>query len=296
MRLLVNEQPAPLQRVSAIPFPDDYVLPGKPDGPVTAQDAYRQTTFVLKDDLRLLADGMQLQLKIVRDSSHSSFRKHPYAALIGLWSRTFSTLSDACLLALRASYESCAPLARAACEYVAAQHQLHAGEMPEFLEWLAASLRPDEAHKATYIGMGRYFADETLAADARLRAIYRPASELARPNFGATLLATGPESNNQRLALTFADTTFHVGWAELTLGWLLGVCERQVAVAVHARDVFAIQDDTHDAYGAFAERVDAALARSERCRIEEIDVDGQKRYLVHNFRRQPSGAPRKWLL
>ncbi len=292
----MNERPAPTQRVSAIPFPERYDLPTKPDGAVSAQDAFRQTTFVLREDLRLFGDGMNLQLRIVRDAAHSSFRKHPYAAMMGLWSRTFSALSDACQLAMRASYESCAPLTRSACEYVAAEHQLHAGEMDQFLEWLAGSLTPNETHKATGIGMGRYFAGETLAADARLRSVYRPASELGRPNFGATLLAVGPESNNVRLALTFADTTFHVGWAELTLGWLLALCERQLAVVVHASDVFPIHEDTHRAYADFAQRVDEALSRSERCRIEEIEVEGYKRYLVYNFRRQPSGAPKKVLL
>jgi hypothetical protein len=292
----MNERPAPTQRVSSIPFPERFELPAKPDGAVSAQDAFRQTTFVLRDDLRLFEEGMNLQLRIVQDASHSSFRKHPYAALIGLWSRTFSALSDACLLATRASYESCAPLTRAACEYIAAQHQLHAGEMDQFLEWLAGSLTPDEAHKATDIGMGRYFAGETLAADARLRSVYRPASELGRPNFGATLLEVGPESNNVRLALTFADTTFHMAWAELVLGWLLALCERQLAVVVHANDVFPIHEDTHRAYADFARRVDEALVRSERCRIEEVEVESHKRYLVYNFRRQPSGAPKKMLL
>lgn len=292
----MSEGPAPTQRVSAVPFPGRYDLPAKPDGTIGSQDAYRQTTFVLREDLRLFSNGMNLQLRIVRDASHSSFRKHPYAAMIGLWSRTFSALSDACQLAMRASYESCAPLTRAACEYIAAQHQLHAGEMDQFLEWLAGSLTPNETHKAIDTGMGRYFAGETLAADTRLRAVYRPASELGRPNFGATLLAVGPESNNARLALTFADTTFHVGWAELTIGWLLALCERQLAVAVHANDVFSIHEDTHRAYADFARRVDDALARSDRCRVEEVDDGGYRRFLVYSFRRQPSGAPRKVIL
>jgi hypothetical protein len=182
------------------------------------------------------------------------------------------------------------------CEYIAAQHQLHAGEIDQFLEWLAGSLTPNDAHKAVEFGMGRYFAGETLAADARLRSVYRPASELGRPNFGATLLEVGPESNNTRLALMFADTMFHVGWAELVLGWLLALCERQLAVAVHANDIFPIHDDTHRAYAEFARQVDQSFSRSDRCRIEEIDIDNYKRYLVHNFRRQPSGAPKKILL
>jgi hypothetical protein len=272
-------------------------LPTRPDNAASeVLDAFRQTTFTLGPELRLFEEGMNLQLRILRDSSHSSFRKHPYAALLGLWSRTYEALSDACLLVTGGSYGSCAPLARAACEYVAAQHQLHAAEMDLFLEWLAGSLTPNETHKAVDVGMGRYFAGETLAADARLRSVYRPASELARPNFGATLLDTGPESNNARLALVFADSAFHVGWAELMLGWLLTICERQLAVAVHASDVFSIHDDTHTAYRELAGRTDGALARTDRCRIEEIDADGYKRYLLHNFRRQPSGAPKKLLL
>ncbi|MEX1252896.1 MAG: hypothetical protein WEE64_01010 [Dehalococcoidia bacterium] len=293
----MNQPPNPAQRVSAIPFPDSYTPPAlSKDAPRSELDSYRQTQFLLGDDLRLFGEGMNLQLRIVRDASPSSFRKHPYAALMGLWSRTFLTLADACLLTVRGSYGSCPVLARAACEYIAAQHQLHSGEMDLFLEWLAANLRPNDEYKATEVGMGRYFAGETLAGDERLRAVYRPASELGRPNFGATLLQVGPESNNVRLALSFADTAFHFGWAQLVLGWLLALCERQLAVAVHAKGVFPIHEDTHRAYADFAHRVDQVLAKHDRCFIEEVDVGSHRRFLVHGFRRAPSGAAKKVLL
>ena len=292
----MNQPPTPTQRVSAIPFPDSYALPAKPDASQAAQDSYRQTTFLLGDDIHLFEEGMTLQLHIVRDASRSPFRKHPYAALMGLWSRTFIALADGCLLMMRGSYASCPPLVRAACEHIAAQHQLHASEMELFLEWLAGNLAPNEAHKAFEFGLGRYFAGETLAADERLRSVYRPASELGRPNFGATLLVVGPESNNQRLALSFADASFHFGWAELVLGWLLALCERQLAVAVHAKGVFPIHEDTHRSYADVARRVGEALSRPDRCRIEEVEEGGYKRFLVHNFRRAPSGAPKKILL
>jgi hypothetical protein len=289
--------PTSSQRVSAVPLPERYALPGRPEGALPAAlDAYRQTSFLLRDDLRLFEQAMELQLSILRDSSHSSFRKQTYAALVGLWSRTFLALGDACLLATRGSYASCPALVRAACEQIAAQHQLHAGEMELFLEWREAHFRPNDEHKAFDFGMGRYFAGETLAADERLRAVYRPASELARPNFGATALAAGPESNNLRLALSFADTAFHLGWAELVFGWLLALCDRQLAVAVHAADVFAVHDDTHRAYAALAGEVSRALARPDRCRIEEVDIGGYKHYLVQNFRRAPAGAAKRLLL
>lgn len=291
------QPPTPSQRVSAIPFPERYTLPEKPQGASqAAQDAYRQTTFVLGNDLRLFEEGMNLQLRIVRDSSHSSFRKHPYAALIGLWSRSFLALADACLLATRGSYASCPPLVRAACELIAAQQQLHASEMELFLEWLAAGFAPNEAHKAFELGLGRYFAGETLAADERLRRIYRPASELGRTSFGATALLVGPESNKQRLALSFADPSFHLGWAEVVLGWLLALSERQVAVAVHAQGVFSVPEDTHRAYAELARRTEEALARADRCFVEEIEEGQDRRYLVHNFRRASSGVPKKVLL
>ncbi len=284
-------------RRTIIPFPKRYELPGKPEsGPAQVQDSYRQTTFLLGDDLRLFAEGMALQLSIVRDASPSAFRKHPYAALMGLWSRTYLALADTCLLATRGSYASCAPLVRAACEYVAAQHQLHTSEMDLFLDWLAGSLAPTERHKAVDVGLGRYFAGGTLASDDRLRGVYRPASDLGRPSFGATLLGVGPESNNQRLAFSFADSSFHFGWAELVLGWLLAVCERQLAVVVHAKDVFPIHEDTHRAYVELARRVDETLSRPDRCFIEEVEEENERRYLVHNFRRAASGAAKKVLL
>lgn len=292
----MTETPTPLMRVSSIPFPNAYALPDKPAVSGPALDAYRQTGFVLGSDLGLFEEGMNLQLKIVRDASSSRFRKHPYAALMGLWSRTFSALADGCALVTRGSYGSCAPLVRSACEFIAAQHQLHASEMELFIEWLASNFTPNVEHKAFEFGLGRYFAGGTLADDAKLRRVYRPASELGRPSFGATTLLVGPESNNRRLALSFADSSFHVGWAELTLGWLLALCERQLAVAVHAKGTFAIHDDIHDAYRAFAERVEQALSRADRCSIEEIEEGQYKRYLAHNVRRAAGSAPKKILL
>lgn len=290
--------PTPGQRVSGIDFPMAYSLPEKPDATSDAAvlDAYRQASFVLGEDLRLLADGMNLQLEILNASSHSRFRSHAYAAAIGLWSRTYASIADAASLVTRGSYASVPNLVRAACELLAAQHQVVHEEMGEFVGWMIGHLKPDDEHKAFDVGMGHYFAGTTLAADEELRLMYRASSDLGRPNFGATLLEVGPESNNLRLAYTFADRSFHVGWAEIELGWLLRHNERQIAVAVHMPDVLNITSETHRAYADFARRVNERLAGRSRARIEEVEQDGFKRWLVHNFRRQPSGAPKKYLL
>jgi hypothetical protein len=290
--------PTPGQRVSAIAFPDAYTLPGKPDAsaPVAVQDSYRQTQFVLGGDLRLFAEGMALQLHILNDSSHSRYRTHVYAAVVSTWSRLYASLADTCLLITRASYGSVPVLVRSACELLAAEYQLEREEMGEYVGWLLGHLKPDEDHKALDIGLGHYFAGTTLAADAQLRLVYRASSDLARPNFGATLLLTAPESNNLRLAYTFGDASFHVGWAEIELGWLLRLCERQLAVAVHMHDVLNITPETHEAYTDYARRVEEALGNASRASIDEVESDGFKRWLLLNFRRQPSGAPKKMLL
>lgn len=291
------QPPTPPQRVSGIPFPERYELPDRPEDPAPAvQDAYRQTQSLLGHDLDLFERLMNLQLRIVRDSSPSRYRSHPYAALIGLWSRTFLYTADACTLVTRGAYASCLPLLRAACESVAAQDQLRREEMDQFLGWLAATLKPHKVHKALEVELGSYFAGETLASDERLRSIYRLASDLGRPNFGATLLQVGPESNRQRLALTFGDRAFHLGWAELVLGWLLALAERQLYVALAAEGTFALSDDARATYGSLAAEVDAALGRADRCRLDEVEEENFKRYLVHNFRRSSGSAPRKVLL
>ncbi len=292
----MDQPPTRGPRVSAVAFPDSYVLPAKPDAPAAAQDAYRQTQFLLGDDLRLFEEGMNLQLRVVREASHSSVRTHAYAALMGLWSRTFLALSDACLLSTRGSYPSCPALVRAACEYLAAQKQLHESEMEVFLDWLADILTPNEEHKAFEFGLGRFFAGEALASDERLRRVYRPASELGRPNFGATLLEVGPESSNRRLGLTFGDATFHFGWAQLVLGWLLALCERQLAMAPEVADVLPVGGETRRACVGFAGGVERTLAKADRCSIDEVEEGPARRFLVRNFRRVPSGDPKKILL
>ena len=290
--------PTPGQRVSGILFPDAYSLPGKPDdaAPQPAQDAYRQTQFVAAKDLRLFAEGMNLQLRILNDSAHSRYRTHVFAAVVSTWSRAYMAMSDACMLVTRGSYASVPNLARSACELIAAEYQLEREEIGEYVSWLLGHLKPDDEHKAFDVGLGHYFAGTTLAADEGLRSVYRAASDFGRPNFGATLLQAGPESNNARLAYSFADVSFHAAWAEIELGWLLRLGERQIAVAAHMPDVLNITAEVHAAYADYSARVEQALASPARARVEEVEQDGFKRWLVHNFRRQPSGAPKKMLL
>jgi hypothetical protein len=200
------------------------------------------------------------------------------------------------LLVTRGSYISTLPLVRAAAELIAAQEALRAGEMPLFFHWLDATLKPDEKFKAFEFELGRYFAGEVLASDDVLRSVYRPAAELSRPAFGASLLQVGPESNNNRLAIAFADASFHLGWAELALGWLLALASKQLEVVARADEIFPVSEERQSAIDALRRRVSESLARPDRCRIEEVPDGNDRRYLAHNFRRTAGAAPKRVLL
>src|SRR5215211_89601 len=157
-------------RVSPVVAPERWDLPGKPpeDALPSIQDAFRQTQFQLGADLRALREGMNLQLRLVRDSHPSKFRTHPLAAGLMLWSRAFLAMSDAATAIVFGSYGSVAPLARMACECI------------------AAAMKPDEQYKATDITIGQFMAGSTIVSEEDLGAVYRAASELARPHFGVS--------------------------------------------------------------------------------------------------------------
>lgn len=287
----------PPQRVSPVVFPEHWELPARPEqGPPASLDAFRQTEFQLRSDLRLLHEGMNLQLRVVAESYPAKYRTHAAAVFQLYWSRVFHYLSDAALLITRGSYVGVPPLVRTACECVSAAVQLGSEELGDFLAFLSTSHRPHEAHRATEIGRGSYHAGGTLASDERLGLVYRTSTELARPHFGATLVEVAPESNLQKLAVTFGDQAFHFGWAQLELGWLLSLCAVMLQFAIAAGELLGTSDETHTAIAAFTQRTDQALAMPERCRIEEVEEGFDHRFLIVNFRRQSAGAPRKLLL
>lgn len=287
-----------LPRVSAPLLPEAWELPGRPEGgPATIHDTYRQTGFTLGPDLRLLHEGMNLQLALVRDAQGARYRTHPLAAALLLWTRGFLAIGDAAVLIMRGSYSSAPALVRSACEYLAASAQLRAEEQPAFLDWLAETLQPDEEHKAIDIGMGQFFAGSTIAADPLFANVYRAASELARPHLGAALALTASESSRARLAVTFGDQAFHAGWAQLQLGWLLALCDVQLRLTLEGgADVFPATPQRIGEWHDWQGRARAALAQPARCRMEPVDTSAGRRWLLSNYRRQPAGAPKKLLL
>src|SRR5690606_31839890 len=124
--------------------------------------------------------------------------------------------------------------------------------------------------------------------------LYRVVSDLSMPHFGSTLLLAGADSSPDRIAVTFGDRDFHLGMAELALGWLLMLGAVQLETLGTNSEVLPItQPGKLSKLAADARKL---ATRPDRCRIDVTEIDGAPRYLVHNFRRAPSAAPKRYLL
>lgn len=291
-----DHRPAPPQRVAPFVLPAPYVLPERPGGPPEAVDAFRQTQFLLTADLERFREGAELQFAVVEGASGSRSRTHPLAAILACWSRAFAAMADIVVLATRGSYASIPSLARAGAEYVAAEQGLARGEMRIYLEWLGGTLGTDDEHKGTEFDLGRYFAGEALAANELLRSVYRPASELGRPNFGATFLLTAAESNRTRVQVAFGDRAFNLALAEISLGWALTLSRAQLRVVAEAPDVVPVEDDLRERLAAWDRAVSTLLDAPARASVREVEEDGRRRYIVENFRRTSAAAPKRMIL
>ncbi len=288
---MARESARPRLRAALVSFPREYSLPGRPAAASPAvQDAHRQTQFLLSQELTLFERAMSLQLAIVAASAKT--REPIAAALLALWSRTFAYLAAGCSLAGTGSYAACPPLLRTACDCIAAQRSLLTTGASDFLEWLPGALRQDRSRAALAVERGRFRAGSVLAEDESLGATYRLLTDLSMPHFGTTALQVAPDSSLQKLALTFGDCTFHLGWAELVFGWLLALADRQLETTA-ASSAFAVTDEARLARERLSGEIGNVLASPRRCRVEEIEGG---RYLIHNFRRRSSGVPRRLVL
>ena len=287
-----------LPRVSPVIFPDRWDLPGKPDSasPLIA-DAYRQTQFQLGSDLRLLSEGMNIQLQVIKDSSPSQFRTLPACCDVDVLVAGVSGASAMQRLpSSRGSYPSGPLLIRGACEAIAAENQSGGEEHQQFLSMAgpdAAAAREASRDRDRHRQLLCRF---DAGGDERLGAVFRAAAEFSRQHFGVTVLETAPESSRLRLAVTFADQTFHFGWRSCCSAGCYPFAWCQLEMALAEESPFFASEVTREAAGDYLSAMAAAVEHPNRCRIEEIVEDGTRRYLLHNFRRQSSGAPQKLFL
>ena len=258
-------------------------------------DAHRQTAFVLNDDVEMVLAGLNLEGAIAEASSGSKFRTQKMAAALGLWSRSWLSRLEALHALEWGNYVASIALVRAAADYQASSlYVLRTGAL-EWDEWLESGgigLAPDQ--HATEFRLHAFRAAEVLAAHETLGPVYRTAMDLSLSHFGSTLLVAGSESAPDRVLMTFGDRDFHLGLAELNLGWLMQLGIAQVDALVEFEGVFALPDRRGiDAWHARAMKL---VEGRDRCRIETIEREGEKRYLVQNWRREPRSAPKRLLL
>jgi hypothetical protein len=65
---------------------------------------------------------------------------------------------------------------------------------------------------------------------------------------------------------------------------------------VEAGAIFPVSQEHRAAFDSLQRQADAQLGRNDRAAVEEIEDRGDRRYLVHNFRRASSASPKKILL
>ena len=289
------------QRVSGMRVPDAWVLPGKPaDLDTLAEDAWRQTGFACGDDLRLIEANLDVQVRLAGTGYTASARTMTMAGFASLWSRALLSTSDAVSLIRRGAYQSAVPLIRQAVECIGAQQGLAANggaDLDEWRRWTHEAYGRHEPTRSTEVGLGHYFSGESIAADEHLRAIYRAASDLGRPNFGPTALFVANEANHTRYPLNFADHAFHLGWAQLLLGWALRLGVTQIHLGLHLPQQFPASDDLRAAAVAAAREAEALLADPDRCALDGwTDEEGHRRLLLVQFRRRSADAVQRLLL
>jgi hypothetical protein len=270
-------------------FPERYVLPSRPSGPAHAQDAHRQTGFLLGDDLGAFEAAMNLQLRMVE--ANAKAKGPAAAATFTLWSRAFSHLADACTLMSYGSYVSCAPLLRAALDAIAVQRSLGGEDFAEYTQWLEIALSQDKAHAALAVDLGRYKAASALIDDERLGTAYQLLMALSMPHFGSALLLSAPEVSLAKLPASFADNAFHLGWAELMTSWLLLLAGEQMRTLAASSALTISRQLRADIDGSLKD-IEALLGSRRRCYVEE----SAGRFVLHNFRRSPSGQPKRIVL
>lgn len=264
--------------------------PRPPAGAAGSLDAWRQSSFLLATELDGVLAGLEVEGRTAEGSSGAGHRNHVLASALGHWSRSWLARLQALHALEWGNYAAAIPLIRAAAEYIAAEVETLDSGAADWLAWLdggGLGLAPDD--HATLFRLNPSRPGGVLAAHPRLSLVYRAATDLALPHLGADLLLTGYESDPGRVAMTFGDRDFHVGLAELALGWLFELGLAQVETLTRHPGTFVVDG----AAAAWTDEAAGHLARTGRCRLEYVEREGQAVRLIHDWRREARGAPRR---
>lgn len=266
-----------------------------PNDAAGSVDAFRQTGFVLGEEVGAVLEGLGIEGSIAEASSAPKFRTQNLAASLGLWSRSWLSRLQALHALQWGNYAASITLIRAAADHQAAMLALLKTDGLEWKEWLeAGAIAIDAEHHATQFRQHAFRSGEILATHELLGRVYRVSTDLSLSHFGSTLLFAGSGSAPDHVEMSFGDRDFHFGLAELLLGWLLELGSAQGGIVTEFDTVFA--SDANSALTAWTKRAKLTSDNPERCRIESVEVADESRYLVHNWRREPRSAPKRLLL
>lgn len=256
-------------------------------------DAYRQTAFLLGIEVEAVLAALALEGATAEASAAAKYRKPATAVALAFWSQSWLARLEALQATQWGRYVPATLLVRSAADAQAAMQAVAEGSDETVLTWASRGIALRTDLHAYEFRLEPARSGEQLARDATLGSVYREATVFAIPSYAGVLLLEGGDSNAERLVVSFGDTTFHLGLAELTLGWLLRLCEWQLA-AIDRSGRFAAVPRERAANVDSAIR--AALARDDRCRMERVEVEGIERWVVHNWRRQPGTPAKRFLL
>ncbi|MCC6383246.1 MAG: hypothetical protein IT304_12125 [Dehalococcoidia bacterium] len=260
-----------------------------------AADAYRQTGFVLGGEVETILAGLAAEGEMAAASADAKHRTQLLAAAMGVWSRAWLCRLQALHAIQAGNYAAALPLIRAAADCQAAETALLESDAGEWRAWLEeGGIAQAPADHATEYRLHAFRSGEALARHEDLGELYRAVTDLALPHFGATLLLAGSDSTPERVLITFGDRDFHLGLAELGAGWLARLALSQAATLLAHPDVFNVAAPAALEEAAAAAR--ALVARPDRCRMEAVQRGGERRYLMHEWRRTPGATPKRLLL
>ena len=268
----------------------------RPPAAEPGSDAHRQTGFVLGAEVETVLNALALEGDLAERLSGAKFRKLDIAAVLAFASRSWLSRLEALHAMEVGNYVSAFPLLRASADYCAAFCSMLGPSADEWTEWAASGgiARAPEQHALEY-RLHPFRSAEELARNQALARVYREASALALPHFGATVLLTANDSDQDRLAVTFGDRDFHVGLAELVLGLLAALSREHFRALVDASERLNLAEALPGISGSL-ERIDSLIDRPDRCRLVPLEVDGRERTVIEGFRRAAGAAATRVLL
>ena len=259
-------------------------------GSVSA-DAYRQSNFLLSEEIDLFLRGLNLESSIALVFSGSKYRNQDIASLLVNWSRSWLARLQALHSLENGNYSAAFPLVRASIDHAATQSALIKNGARDWTNWLEGEgIRNDNEAHAVSIGLGRFRSGEFLASEHELGLIYRVVSDFTLPHFGSTLLVAGGEPSEGRVAPTFADRDFHLAFSEIIIGWLLKIGISSFSLIESADEKY--QHPHIDLIKEWIGEAERLLGDKKK---SFIHYDGQN-YVLENWRRSPTARAKRVIL